>query len=142
MLFADAQSGAELGVVVLYLEMPRLTFYRFAFYDLNHFNRSLGMFMMTAAAVDFATRGVRHLYLGTCYSERALYKTQFEGVEFFNGLRWSEDLSELRFLIARDQKKLPGHLIDNLEYQQQFHAGDFKKITAASPFSVKLPGLT
>jgi len=138
LLFTDAQSGAELGAAVLYLELPRLAFYRFAFYDLNHFNRNLGMFMMTAAAADFAARGVKHLYLGTCYSERALYKTQFEGVEFFNGLRWSDNLDELKFLIARDQKKLPGHLVDNLEYQEQFFGGDFKKITEASAFGVKL----
>ena len=141
LLFTDGQSGAELGAAVLYLELPRLAFYRFAFYDLNHFNRNLGMFMMTAAVADFTARGVKHLYLGTCYSERALYKTQFEGVEFFNGLRWSDNLDELKFLIARDQKKLPGHLVDNLEYQGQFYAGDFKKIMGASPFSVELKPL-
>jgi len=138
LLFTDAPSGAELGVVVLYLETPRLAFYRYAFYDLNHFNRNLGMFMMTAAVADFAARGIRHLYLGTCYSERALYKTQFAGVEFFNGFRWSEDLDELKFLIARDQKKLPENLLENLEYRSQFHGDGLAKITESSAFGVKL----
>ena len=137
LVFSDAQSGAELGVVVLYLELPRLAFYRYSFYDLDHFNRSLGMFMMTSAVELFAARGTRHLYLGTCYSERALYKTQFAGVEFFNGFRWSGNLDELKFLLERDKKALPQHLLENEEYRREFHAGDLRAVAAANGFWAK-----
>jgi arginyl-tRNA--protein-N-Asp/Glu arginylyltransferase len=137
LVFTNAQSGAELGVVVLYLELPRLAFYRYAFYDWNHPNQSLGLFMMTSAVAEFAARGAAHLYLGTCYSERALYKTQFAGVEFFNGFRWSDNLAELKFLIQRDQAELSPHLLESDEYRKEFHAGDLGSIAAASAVRVK-----
>ena len=139
LVFTDTASGAELGVVVLYLEAPRLAFYRFSFYDLNHFNRSLGMFMMTSATELFAARGTRHLYLGTCYSERALYKTQFAGVEFFNGFRWSDNLAELKYLLRRDQGKPPVRTCwKREEFRKEFYGGDLEKMTGASKFRVKM----
>ena len=138
LVFTEEATRQEIGVAILYLEDPALVFYRFAFYDLGHFNRSLGMFMMTTAAVEFAARGVKHLYLGTCYSERALYKTQFSGVEFFNGFRWSDNLEELRFLIQRDLKKQPGHLTDNEEYLRMFYEGKLEAISGMGGFGVKL----
>src|ERR1017187_1072880 len=140
LVFTDAQSGAELGVVVLYLDAPRVAFYRFSFYDLNHFNRSLGMFMMTTAAVYFAREKFAHLYLGTCYSERALYKTQFAGVEFFNGFRWSDNLDELKFQLRREKENRGNHLLENEDYRELFYEGGLEKITEASGFTVKLSG--
>ena len=135
MVFHDAATGAELGVVLLYLEAPRVAFYRFSFYDLNHVNRSLGLFLMTTAANYFQEQKFKHLYLGTCYSERALYKTQFAGVEFFNGFRWSQNLDELKHLLRRDTKK---HLLDTAEFRELFYEGDFQKISSAGALNVKL----
>ena len=65
--------------LTLYVESRELAYYYYAFYDLNYYARNLGMFMMTSAVALFAERGFRHLYLGTCYSQNALYKTQFAG---------------------------------------------------------------
>jgi arginyl-tRNA--protein-N-Asp/Glu arginylyltransferase len=137
LVFTDAKTGAEVGVVLLYLEGDALAFYYYAFYDLNYFNRSLGMFMMTSSAEFFASRGTKHLYLGTCYSERALYKTQFAGGEFFNGFRWSQNWEELKYLLRRDQEKSTKHLLETVDFREQFYAGDLAKITAASGFIVK-----
>ena len=134
MVFTDA-AGVELGVVLLYLEAPRLAFFRYSFFDLNHPNRSLGLFLMTTAVEFFAAQKFQHLYLGTCYAERALYKTQFAGVEFFNGFRWSQNLDELKFLVRRDAKK---HLLEAAEFKELFYEASLEKITAASTTSVKL----
>jgi hypothetical protein len=131
LVFTDEQSGAELGVAVLYLEAPRVAFYRYSFYDLKHVNRSLGLFLMTAAVEFFAAQKFNHAYLGTCYSERALYKTQFAGVEFFNGFRWSQNLVELKFLLRRDPQK---HLLESSEYRDEFFSGDAEKIFSAGGF--------
>ena len=138
LVFTETKSGAEVGVVVMYLEAPHLGHYRYAFYDLNYFNRNLGMYMMTSAVAQFAERGFKHLYLGTCYSEKALYKTQFAGAEFFNGFRWSNHLEELKFLIKRDQTELHQHLLENGEYLEKFFDSDLQQIASASSFQVKL----
>lgn len=134
MVFNDA-AGAEIGVVLLYLEAPRVAFYRYSFFNLNYPNRSLGLFLMTTAVNYFQEQKFTHIYLGTCYSERALYKTQFAGVEFFNGFRWSQNLDELKHLVRRDAKK---HLLETAEFRELFYEASFEKITAASAFSVRL----
>jgi arginyl-tRNA--protein-N-Asp/Glu arginylyltransferase len=137
LLFTDVQSGAEVGTVTLYLESPRLAYYYYAFYDLNYFSRNLGMFMMTSAVASFAERGFDFLYLGSCYSAKALYKTQFTGAQFFNGVRWSENLEELKYLIRRDQHEQGQHLLESEEYRQAFYTGDLAQIAAATPFRVE-----
>lgn len=138
LVFTDAKTGAEIGAAILYVEDAALAFYYYAFYDLNYFNRSLGLFMMTSAAEFFAGRGTKYLYLGTCYSERALYKTQFNSGEFFTGFRWSKDWEELKFLLRRDQETNPKHLVVTEEYREKFYTGDLGKITGASGFQMKL----
>jgi arginyl-tRNA--protein-N-Asp/Glu arginylyltransferase len=138
LVFTDAATSKEAGVATLYLEDQKLAFYYYAFYDLNYYARNLGMFMMTAAAELFAARGVRHLYLGTCYSQTALYKTQFAGAEFFNGFRWSDDLDELKFIIQRDKQAPTQHLLETDEYREKYYGADFTKITAASAFRVNV----
>ncbi len=115
LVFTDTATRKEVGVATLYLEGKSLAFYYYAFYDLNYYARNLGMFMMTSAVELFAERGFKHLYLGTCYSRNALYKTQFAGAEFFNGFRWSGDLDELKFIIQRDKKELYQHLLESQE---------------------------
>jgi arginyl-tRNA--protein-N-Asp/Glu arginylyltransferase len=138
LVFTDERTGAELGVATLYLEKSALVFYYYAFYDLNHYARNLGMFMMTSATELCAERGINFLYLGSCYSQNALYKTQFAGAEFFNGVRWSADLKELKYLIARDKVETAQHLLETEEYRQLFYEGDVEKIVEASAFKVKL----
>jgi arginyl-tRNA--protein-N-Asp/Glu arginylyltransferase len=140
LVFTDTATGKEIGVATLYLEGKSLAFYYYAFYDLNYYSRNLGMFMMTSAVAEFGERGVQHLYLGTCYSDSALYKTQFAGAEFFTGFRWSDNLKELKFLLNRDQKELPMHLLETESYRDVFYQGKLEKLTASGGFSVKLSG--
>src|SRR5204863_1171806 len=86
LLFTDTQNGREIGTVTLFLESSHMAYYYFAFYDLNYYSRNLGMFMMTFAVNHFAELGFHYMYLGSCYLENALYKTQFAGAQFFNGV--------------------------------------------------------
>ena len=137
MVFSEAQSGAEIGVAVLYLEGSALAYYYYAFYDLNYLSRNLGMFMMTSTVEWFAGRGCLHIYLGTCYSEKALYKTQFAGVEFFNGFRWSQNLPELKHLLQRDLKAGHQHLLETEDYRTAFCPGGEGEMAAVSAFQIK-----
>ena len=136
LLFTDAASGTEVGTATLYLEPPAVAYYYYAFYDLNYYSRNLGMFMMTSAVALFAERGFDFVYLGSCYSRNALYKTQFAGAEFFNGVRWSEDMEELKYLIRR--KRWNQHLLESEEYRQAFYGGDLARVVSGSLFRVQI----
>ena len=137
LIFTDSRNGGEVGTATLFLQGRELAFYYYAFYDLNYYRRNLGMFMMTSAAMVFADRGVRHLYLGSCYTQNALYKTQFIGAEFFNGFRWSDDLKELKYLLRRDKQEPAQHLLECEEYRQLFYGDDLEKLARGSGFRVK-----
>ena len=112
LLFTDPKPGKEVRTVTLFLEADRLAYYYYAFYDLDYYSRNLGMFMMTSAVAFFKERGCQYLHLGSCYSRNALYKTQFAGAEFFNGVRWSDDMDELKYLIQRDSAEVSQHLLE------------------------------
>ncbi len=117
-LFQDAQ-GRDAGIVSL-LRDGGTWFYSNAFYDAEHELRSLGALLMTETVRQLSESGATHLHLGTCYSRSALYKTQFPGVEFFNGFRWSTDLDELKHLIERQEKETPGHLLEEDAYRERW----------------------
>jgi arginyl-tRNA--protein-N-Asp/Glu arginylyltransferase len=138
LLFTDEKSGAEVGTATLYVESPAAVYYYYAFYDLRYYDRNLGMFMMTSAVEFFAAGGFEFLYLGSCYQPNALYKTQFSGAQFFNGVRWSEDLRELKFLLERGEQPTRGHLLESDEYLEKFYDGDLDEAVSESPFKVAL----
>ncbi|MBN8249566.1 MAG: hypothetical protein J0L84_19265, partial [Verrucomicrobia bacterium] len=112
--FTDATTGRDAGTALLHVEAPRMAFYYYAFFDAAPEARHIGMAMMTRAVEWFAAAGFGHLHLGTCYSERALYKTQFTGVEFFNGFRWSPNLAELKHLVR--SQTFTGHRLEDPEF--------------------------
>ncbi len=136
LLVTEADTGVEVGTATLFLQPTAASYYYYAFYDLNYYRQNLGMFMMTTTVKLLAERGFKYLYLGSCYSQNALYKTQFSGAEFFNGVRWSTNLEELKFLIRReDQTK---HLLETDEYRETFCGGDLGRMVAASAFQVRI----
>jgi arginyl-tRNA--protein-N-Asp/Glu arginylyltransferase len=140
LVFTDPRAGEEVGTVTLYVEPERLAYYYYAFYDLNYASRNLGMFMMTSAVGFFAERGLKFLHLGSCYSRNALYKTQFAGAEFFNGVRWSANLEELKYLLALTQTEQ--HLLEREDYRRRFCGGDLDTLVAASSFAVRIASTT
>jgi hypothetical protein len=83
---------------------------------------------------EFARRGFGFLYLGSCYRQSALYKTQFSGAQFFNGLRWTANLAELKYLIARGESEPAQHLLEAEDYRRAFCEGDLPELAARSPF--------
>lgn len=136
LLFTETGSGTEVGAATLYVESDLLAYYYYAFYDLNYFRRNLGMFMMTTAVQWFAQRQFRFLYLGSCYQLSALYKTQFSGLEFFNGVRWSANLEELRFLLRRQEQQPPEHLLENEDYRRRFGEPELAELAASRGWRV------
>jgi hypothetical protein len=136
LVFQDGENGPNVGLVTLFLDEPFVAQYYYAFYDLNYHRRNLGMFMMTSAVSHFAGERWHYLYLGSCYSSNAFYKTQFTGAEFFNGARWSQNLDELKHLIARHQTPQTTHLFESSTYLHEFYDGELGKLVEASLFRI------
>ena len=132
LVFTDQTTGTEVGAATAYVEQGRAASYWYAFYETTYRAQNLGMFMMTSAVAMFAQRGLADLYLGTCYSRSALYKTQFSGVEFFNGFRWSNDLAELRYLVGRTEAGSPRELLETAEYLERFYPGGLADVVEAA----------
>lgn len=78
--------------------MDQQTFhYWFAFFDLSNPSLSLGKWMMYSAIEMAAESNLKHVYLGTCYGEKSLYKVRdFKGLAYFDGNDWSTDMKELK----------------------------------------------
>lgn len=70
--------------------------YWFSFYDTMYRKQSLGLWLMLDHVRDAQARGLTHYYLGTVYGEKALYKTNFEPLEWWSGSAWSGDAALLR----------------------------------------------
>lgn len=70
--------------------------YWFSFYDLTLVQQSLGLWLMLDCVRDAQAAGLTHYYLGTVYGEKALYKTNFEPLEWWTGQGWSTDLKALK----------------------------------------------
>ena len=134
LLFRDQESDRYVGLVTLYIYSPHVVQYYYGFYDLNYYRSNLGMFMMTSAVTFFAERGMAYLYLGTCYSRNATYKTQFKGAEFFNGANWSQNLKELKYLVARGNETQTSHLFETDDYIHRFHDDDLERLVHESLF--------
>lgn len=138
LLYRDMDAGQDVGVVTLYLEPPDMAYYYYAFYDLSYYRRNLGMYMMTSAVKHFCEKGFHYVYLGSCYTRNALYKTQFRGAEFYTGFRWSSDLSELKYLIDRDQGPVGQHLLETGEYLERFYPVSVREIASTDGVEASL----
>lgn len=70
--------------------------YWFSFYDLSFARQSLGLWLMLDGVRDAQAAGLTHYYLGTVYGEKALYKTNFEPLQWWDGEAWQHDIKLLR----------------------------------------------
>lgn len=121
----------EVGWVPLLLDGGRTAFYSYAFFEPEGRVRNLGMFLMTHCVDRFARDGFRCIHLGTCYSESALYKTQFPGVEFWDGTLWRSDLSALKRMLARPGA---GHLLEDSAWLGRAVPETLAELAERTPF--------
>lgn len=133
-VFEDTEKQKEIGFAVCYISESLLQ-YAHSFYDLGYFSLSLGARMMLEAVSWAKDNGKEYAYLGTCYEDKALYKTEFKGVEFFNGFTWSNNLQELKALINRDTGQ---YLLRDNDYLENFHEGDLHKLMSKYGVRVNL----
>lgn len=88
------------------MEEDRTLHYAYPFYDKNLIGSNIGMGMMLKAILHAKEKQKSYIYLGTVYTEQSLYKTQFKGLEWFDGESWSTDIDDLKNKIKGDNEKL------------------------------------
>jgi Acetyltransferase (GNAT) domain len=66
--------------------------------------QSLGLWLMLDCIRDAQARGLAYYYLGTVYGPKALYKTNFEPLEWWDGAAWSRDIGALKALSRSENK--------------------------------------
>lgn len=126
-VFVENSSGKEVGYAVCYIT-KNLIHYAFSFYDLTYLKDNLGARMMLEAVTWGKENDKSFIYLGSCYSKEALYKTEYKGVEFFNGFSWSSNMDELKYLIERSGDE---YLFKDKEYLDTFFEGQKQTILNA-----------
>jgi len=124
LVFKDNQKQKDVGWAVCFIN-ENLLQYAHAFYELDYFEQSLGARMILQAVSGAKEDNKKFAYLGTGYEKSALYKTEFKGVEFFNGFSWSPNLKELKGLLKRESKE---YLLRDKDYLDSFHEGDLHKL--------------
>lgn len=141
-----------LGLALLFIDSGTIYYYSaegfafVAFYDMRYRSNNLGMYMMTWCIPYFPVmeriqmfkqKACAYVYLGTCYSEKALYKTQFAGFEFHNGFRWSDDVKELKYLVRTQATPTEGHLLERQAYVDEFYSGEDSILAHALPVNLQ-----
>lgn len=81
---------------VLEVESGSMRHYWYSAYDLGLAKQSLGLWLMLDCIREAKEAGLAHYYLGTVYGQKALYKTNFEPLEWHEGTAWSRDLGLLK----------------------------------------------
>lgn len=108
-----------IGYAIVYINQD-LLHYAHVFTNPEFAKSNLSVRMMLEAVVWAKENEKQYAYLGTCYTKSALYKTQYTGVEFFNGHSWSENLKELKYLIERNKES---YLFQDKEFLKRFQKG-------------------
>jgi leucyl-tRNA---protein transferase len=94
----------KVGFVIAIIEKSTLHYW-FAFFDLEYQNFSLGKYMMFSVIQWASENKFKHVYLGTCYGEKSLYKVRdFKGLAFFDGNQWNNDMKLLKVKCKSDNE--------------------------------------
>jgi len=125
-VFKDNQTQKSAGFAVCFISSGFLQ-YAHAFYNLNYLAENIGARMILEAVVWAKKSQKKYAYLGTCYEEKALYKTEYTGTEFFNGFKWSDNLEELKELVrVRDRDR--EYLLRDEKFLERFYQKNLESI--------------
>ncbi len=90
---------------ILLVEDEKISHYWFSFFSHEYAKSSLGMWLGLDHIRDLKGGTKEYFYFGTCYAEKALYKTNVEPLSFWNGRIWSDDIKELKKLCRSDTER-------------------------------------
>lgn len=86
----------DIGYCICYANREVLH-YSYPFYKISNIQYpNIGISMMLKAIIYAKEAGKKYVYLGSAQRPTDTYKLQFEGLEWFDGEKWNEDLGELK----------------------------------------------
>jgi arginyl-tRNA--protein-N-Asp/Glu arginylyltransferase len=95
-VYVCRQNGELIGAVIVQ-ELKKCSHYWFSAYDLKYFQGSLGLGLILGFLNQLKAEGVfEYAFLGTLYGKKAMYKTNIEQLEYFDGETWVRDLKKLK----------------------------------------------
>lgn len=96
-VYSFRKENSILGYVLM-IEMPRAQHYWYSFYDIDQrANLPLGKWLMTKMIINAKIENKKHIYLGTCYGSRSLYKMRdYKACQYFDGMMWNSDMKNLK----------------------------------------------
>lgn len=100
LLLQYQEKNLSLGFCICY-QNKELLHYGYPFYDLETNISNLGIGMMTKAIIWAKEKGLKYVYLGSAQNEKAIYKTQFIGFEWFDGKSWQTNIVELKKILIK-----------------------------------------
>lgn len=106
------EEGGKPMAYVLECSDSDMVHFWYSFYDLALIHKSLGVWLMLDSARFAKKRDVKYLYVGTFYGEKALYKTAFRDLEYWNGSNWVADMKRLKIL-SRSERERAVNFIDD-----------------------------
>jgi hypothetical protein len=128
MFWTDGQTGDPVGLAPIYLE-SQVAEYGISVYSPDYTAVSIGNHMLTEILLKLQSLGCEYAYVGTCYSDRALYKTRVPGMQFFNGFKWSDDRAELHLFIDRQKTIDQNHILSTKAYLKAFGSDDLPNVS-------------
>ncbi|MEN9338239.1 MAG: hypothetical protein RIQ41_553 [Candidatus Parcubacteria bacterium] len=90
---------------LLLVEDEHMSHYWFSFYNHEYTKTSLGMWLALDHIRELTKSNKTYFYFGTCYAEKALYKTNVEPLTFWNGATWVHDTALLKSLCRSDTER-------------------------------------
>lgn len=101
----------------------------FSFFDCDDLASNLGIYAMLSVILWCKERSLKHIYLGTGYGAKALYKIRnFAAIEWFDANAWSCDVAELKRRISLDGEALAAG--DHFKADQLGQAAFVEKLLA------------
>ncbi len=104
-IFTFSTPSKKVGYVLASIQ-DNMLHYWFSFFDLDLMrSHSIGKWMMWRVISWAKEKGLDHIYLGTCYGTKSLYKVRdHKGLSFYDGLGWNENMRTLKDWCKQDGK--------------------------------------
>ncbi len=108
-IFRFMQADQTIGYVLACIKKNMLHYW-FSFFDTELMrSHSLGKWMMWKVVRWASDQNLEHVYLGTCYGTKSLYKVRdHKGLSFYDGTGWNQDSKLLKSWCKSDQDRNNG----------------------------------